>query len=94
MPRALANIGEAYFHLHERSPAAADRWLLGIHEAIQSLRTLPQRRPLAPERALAEEEIRQLVFGTYRILFSIEGTTVGVLHVRHVARGALRPEDL
>jgi hypothetical protein len=32
--------------------------------------------------------------GVYRILFTMAGNTVNVLHIRHGARAPLKPEDL
>jgi plasmid stabilization system protein ParE len=60
-PRAEAAAREAYLWLHEQSPAAAIRWYRGLREAIESLESLPQRCPLAPENEYFEEEIRQLL---------------------------------
>jgi|SRR5271163_917893 len=66
------------------------RWFLALDEAIASLATFPKRCPLAPESARFPFEVRQLLYGRkpnlYRILFSIEGETVQVLHIRHGRR--------
>jgi plasmid stabilization system protein ParE len=40
----------------------------------------------APENRSFKREIRQLLYDQYRILFTIRGRTVRVLHVRHGAR--------
>jgi len=57
---------------------------------IVSLGELPHRCPLAPEDKEFPFEVRQLVFGRkphlYRILFTIEGDAVVVLHIRHGRR--------
>ena len=63
-----------------RSAEQAARWHLGIHEAIKSLRRGPERCPMATERDLLAQEIRQLLFGlhrgkTHRIVFAIDGDT-------------------
>ncbi len=58
---------------------------------------MPARCPLAPENDEFEEEIRELLYGKrqhrYRILFTIRGETVIVLHIRHGAREHLKGED-
>jgi hypothetical protein len=47
----------------------------------------PERCPLAPEDEKFEEaEIRHLVVGVYRTLFTVGGSTVFVLHIRHGSR--------
>jgi plasmid stabilization system protein ParE len=63
------------------------RWFLALEDAIASLANFPQRCPLAPENSEFPFEVRQLLYGrkphVYRILFTIEGETVHVLHIRH-----------
>jgi hypothetical protein len=43
---------------------------------------VPKAFPLAPEDDEFSEKIRQMVVGRYRILFTIKGRKVHVLHVR------------
>ena len=62
-------------------------------KAFRSLEKNPLRCPLAPESVFFKEEIRQLVYGQYRILFTVKGDTVYVLRVRHGAMEYLKPED-
>ena len=85
----------AWFEAH--APALAADWYDGLMEGLRSLAASPQRCPLAPENAEFKEEIRQLLYGRrrgmYRILFTIRGRRVHVVHVRHGARQHLTPED-
>lgn len=90
--KALMDAGEAYFWINEQSEGAALRWYEGLLKAFRSLEKNPLRCPLAPESVFFEEEIRQLIYGKYRILFTVEGETVFVLRVRHSAQEYLRPE--
>jgi len=62
----------------------ARKWAQGIRKAIASLSTFPERYPLAPQLEQQElgSEVRQMVFQRYRILFTIKGDSVHVLHVR------------
>jgi plasmid stabilization system protein ParE len=70
------------------------RWFLALQNAIASLAEFPERCPLAPESAVFPFEVRQLLYGhlphVYRILFTIEGNTVYVLHIRHGRRQPLK----
>ena len=91
--KSLVDAGEAYFWISEQSESAALRWYEGLLKAFRSLEKNPLRCPLAPESAFFEEEIRQLIYGRYRILFTVEGEKVFVLRVRHSAREYLRPEE-
>jgi plasmid stabilization system protein ParE len=77
------------------SVEAAAQWYNGVMDKIHSLEEMPRRCGLAPENEHFEDEIRQLLYGKrgsqYRILFSISGETVWVLHVLHSSHDTLRP---
>lgn len=66
------------------------RWFLKMDEAIRSLAELPQRCRLAPEDRSFPFRVRELQYGhkphIYRILLTIEGNTVFVLHIVHGRR--------
>jgi plasmid stabilization system protein ParE len=97
-PPARADIEAAYLYLRDRSEDAAERWLSGLEEAIESLNQLPERFALAPESGEFPEHIRQLIYGRrrgrYRILYLVRENKVHVLHIRHGARRPLRPDEL
>jgi plasmid stabilization system protein ParE len=65
-----------------------------MREAVASLSEYPYRCPLAPETQEFSVQVRQLLYGrkrhAYRILFTVEGDSVIVLHVRHGRRAADR----
>lgn len=71
---------------------AAGRWIDGLLATVDRLERMPSRCPLAPENDEHANEIRQLVYGQYRILFTIRPGRVVILHVRHGARLPLRAE--
>ena len=84
---------DAFLWLLDRSPVQAGRWQEGLERAVGSLVELPTRCLLAPENHLFEAEVRQLLYGSYRILFTLIDAdqdgfadTVRILHVRHGAR--------
>jgi plasmid stabilization system protein ParE len=81
------------------SAEQAERWYLGIHAAVQSLRDAPERCSGASETDLVDLGVRQLLFGlgrraTHRIVFAIDSDTVVVLRVRHTSQDALSVEAL
>jgi plasmid stabilization system protein ParE len=80
--------------LSEHAGDTGKRWLLALQDAIASLAEFPERCPLAPENTVFPFEVRHLLYGrkphVYRILFTIEGQTVYVLHIRHGRRQPLR----
>ena len=67
----------------EWGAAAALRWYRGLRSQTRDLLThFPEIQPMAPESDETRREIRQMVFGRYRVLFEIRKRTVRILHVR------------
>lgn len=97
-PPAFEDLDAAYQWIRERAPGAAARWFNGFVDALNSLTESPERCGLAPENDAVEPEIRQLLYGrrsgVYRALFTITGSDVRILHIRHAARETLSAEDL
>jgi plasmid stabilization system protein ParE len=87
---AQQHIEAAYLWIAERNSESADRWFNGIYDTIGSLELFPERCQLAPESRFFNREIRQVFHGRrqhkYRILFTMTGSEVHILHVRHGAR--------
>jgi plasmid stabilization system protein ParE len=89
-------VQDTFLWLLGRSPDYADRWQAGLEASVNSLSEFPTRCPLAPESDRFEVEVRQQLYGPYRILFTLVDTdhdgaadTVRILHVRHGARRLL-----
>jgi plasmid stabilization system protein ParE len=74
----------------QRAGETGLRWFLGLEKAIDSLAEMPERCALAPENERVPFEVRHLLYGrrpnVYRILFTIEGGTVYILHICHGRR--------
>jgi plasmid stabilization system protein ParE len=61
----------------------AQRWVRELRTAVlRQLSIVPKGFPLAAEDAEFSEEIRQMVVGRYRVLFTIKTVKVHVLHIR------------
>lgn len=84
--RAYSDLDRAYERAARHAPQTAYRWLNRFEESLATLADSPERCPLAPESGLVAPEIRQFNFGKgrarYRALFTIEGDSVRVLHIR------------
>ena len=83
---------EIFLWILGRSPTNAGKWQAGLDKSLDSLREFPHRCPLAPEHELFSDEVRQHLYGNYRVLFTLVDTnndgvedTVRVLHIRHGA---------
>ena len=93
-PFAGEDIRKAYKWLEIENPVYASKWLSGIRDKIIDLETMPESHAIAPESRAFDCEIRQLLFGRgtpWRIFFTVEKSTVHVLHVRHGSRDYWQP---
>lgn len=93
-PQADQDLDTILDWLIERQAGEAGlRWFRKLRKEIESLSELPQRCPLAPENKEFPFDVRQLLYGRkphlYRVLFTIAGDTVVVLHIRHGRRRRL-----
>jgi len=92
--RALVEIDEVFAYIAADSPERATAFYRGLLSAVGSLATFPDRCGLAPENDATDFEVRQRLYGSYRILFTIGDGVVNVLRVRHAARRSLTARDL
>lgn len=94
-PKAEAEIEIACQWIKQFSLNSATKWLDQMTHAIASLEVHPDRHPLAPETDYFPFKLRQLLVGkkrhAYRVLFSVDESTVMIHHVRHGAKKFLRP---
>src|SRR5436189_5830088 len=95
-PSAQAEMEGAYEWIGERAPLTAVRWYNGLLKAIGSLADNPERCLLAPEDEYFPEEIRNLLYGkrrnAFRVIFTLRGDTVHVLHFRRGTRQVRKPK--
>ena len=90
---AQANVRES-FELGCRAwgKREAQQWARQLRSAVfEQLSVVPKAFPLAPENDELSEEIRQMIVGRYRVLFTIKGRKVHVLHVRGAYTGVSDP---
>lgn len=95
-PEAQAGIRESFRYILARSPLNAERWLRGLYKTIDTLEQFPERCARARESDYLDEELRQLLYKSHRIIFRVdkESATVSVLFVRHGKRRAVgEPDD-
>lgn len=82
----------------EHAPETAARWLDRFEASLQTLSSNPERCATAPEDDLVDQTIRQLFVGKrtgrYRVLFTIMGDDVVVLHIRRGTMDRAMKEDL
>jgi len=88
---AQANVRESYdWGCRAWGKQEAKQWVRQLRTTVsQQLAIVPKGFSLAPEDDEFSEEIRQMVVGRYRVLFTIRGRKVHVLHVRGAYVGAI-----
>ena len=64
-------VEEIVFRMMGRNPGYAERWQEGLEQATVSLETFPRRCPLAHENESFPYEVRQLLYASHRILFTL-----------------------
>jgi plasmid stabilization system protein ParE len=81
---AQRNVRESYdWGCRTWGKQQAQEWVRQLRSAIfKQLGVVPKAFPLAPENVEFSEEIRQMIVDRYRVLFTIKGRKVHVLHVR------------
>ncbi len=89
-PLALRRAREAADFIARDDPAAAVRWARGLFASVKTLSAHPRRGRVVPE--LLREEIRELIYGNYRLIYRVSGRRIEVLTVRH-GRRRFDPEE-
>ena len=92
--RAECDVEEAFLYIRKRSPLNAVRWRQGLEAKLRVLERMPESFACAPENQDSVIEVRQLLYGRYRILYTLRDSLVFVLTVRHGARQFMTAEEL
>ena len=83
-PIALDRAEEAARYIAGDRPAAAAKWIDGLFDAVSDLRTFPHKGRMVPEAG--RTEIREVLYGQYRVIYRLEEKRLFILTVRHQRR--------
>lgn len=83
-PLAIQRVREAAEYIACHKPGAARRWVRGVFKAVGRLAELPHSGRVVPE--LGRPDIREVIYGGYRIIYRVSPEAVLVLTVRHGRR--------
>ena len=83
-PLADRQVDEVLAYIAADDAAAARRWLEELFERVDALRSFPDSGRVVPE--LGREEIRELLVGSYRVIYRHRGDLVEIAVIRHQAR--------
>ncbi len=81
-PLAIDRVAEIAAYIAEDNPAASEKWIRAIFVRVGQIAQFPEIG-----RHLAEtlrKDLRELVWGNYRIIYRVESRQVAVLTVRHM----------
>lgn len=86
--QALADLEAIGDYIARDSASFAQIQVERVFAAVERLEIHPKSGRIVPE--LNRDNIREILFGSYRIVYSIDGNEVQILTVYHSSRGGLR----
>lgn len=89
-PLALERVEDIAQYIADDKPSAAVEWVDGIFDTVERLADFPQSGRVVPE--VGGRRIREVVFGTYRIIYSVRDQ-IDILTVRRSSQ-LLRMSEL
>jgi toxin ParE1/3/4 len=89
--QALADLEAIGNFIARDAPSVAQVFVDHVFEAVKRLEVLPRSGRVVPE--IGQEAIREILFGSYRIVYVVGEEEVNILTVFHASR-PLRPSDL
>jgi toxin ParE1/3/4 len=81
-PLAIDRVSEIGAYIHAESPVAAEEWIRKIFRRVLQLESFPKSGRGVPERR--RPDLKELVWGNYRIIYRVAAREVAILTVRHV----------
>ena len=88
-PLSIDRATEIAEYISFDNPTAAQKWIDTIFEKVEALKTSNKIGRIVPE--IEREEIRELLYGNYRIIYRLERSSVSILTIRHGKQ--ILPED-
>src|SRR4051812_16821401 len=83
-PSAAAMLEEAVEYIATKSPEAARKLAVSVVNAADSLAELSERGRIVPE--LGDSRYRELLVGSYRLIYRVSEDAVSIVAVAHGAR--------
>ncbi len=80
-PVAIERVTEIAEYIAFDNPTAAQKWVEQVFTKVGLLQSSPQMGRIVPE--IEREEIREIVYGNYRIVYHLSVRKISILTVRH-----------
>ena len=80
-PLAVDRTSEISEYIAQDNPSAAIKWVETLFDKVGLLKSSPKTGRIVPETH--RNDIRELIYGNYRIIYAIEKNRICILTVRH-----------
>lgn len=90
-PLARDQVHEISNYIAYDNPSAARKWAKTILKKVKQLKDFPEIGRIVPE--FNDTDIREIIFGNYRIIYVLKKQSVAILTVRH-GRRLLSSDDI
>jgi addiction module RelE/StbE family toxin len=80
-PLAIDRLAEIAEYIAMDNPGAAENWVDTVFKKVENLKGFPESGRIVPETD--NKNIRELIYGNYRIIYRVEEKRLSVLTVRH-----------
>jgi toxin ParE1/3/4 len=85
-PRALRETEETGEYIAADRPGAAEAWLDGLLHTAERLETFPRSGRLMEYDPLTGYELREIIYGRYRVIYGLLQDDVTILRLVHTRR--------
>jgi addiction module RelE/StbE family toxin len=80
-PLAVDRTVEIADYIARDKPSAAKKWIETIFSKVEQLKASPEMGRIVPE--INNYQLRELIYGNYRIIYRLEKKQVSILTIRH-----------
>ena len=80
-PLAIQRVQEIADYIALDSMNAAEKWIDSVFDKVETLVSAPEIGRIVPE--LEKSDLRELIFGNYRIIYQLFPKRIFILTVRH-----------
>ncbi|MGV1100066.1 type II toxin-antitoxin system RelE/ParE family toxin [Thiovibrio sp. JS02] len=80
-PLSLERVGDIADYIALDKAAASIAWIEALFDKVETLKSTPKIGRIVPESG--RDDIRELLFGNYRIIYLVEQKQISILTIRH-----------
>lgn len=80
-PLAVDRVSEIADYIAQDDPLAAEKWIHSLFDRVKQVKNFSKSGRYVPE--INRKDIRELIYGNYRIIYRTEPKAVSILTVRH-----------